>query len=246
MHTLVPSTPHMKGDDVHLLQTLLADHHWYHGAIDGEYGPLTWQAVYRAKYWLGYPKPDHVAGSVLLSFLSGSRKQTRSMLRLVSKRLHKKPVGLTNGQKLLKIEAEQIGYKEDPPGSNHTKFGVWYGFNGVPWCAIFQSWSAAQAGLTFRYAYVPYVVADARAGKNGLTLVHPAQVQAGDLVCYDWDRNGVADHIGCFEKWNDSTHNSFTAIEGNTSEGNDSNGGEVMRRSDRITPEVQAFVRIGR
>lgn len=35
---------------------------------------------------------------------------------------------------------EQVGVHEDPAGSNRQKFGVWYGWNGVPWCAIFLSW----------------------------------------------------------------------------------------------------------
>lgn len=34
----------------------------------------------------------------------------------------------------------QNGVHEDPRNSNRQKFGVWYGWNGVPWCAIFQSW----------------------------------------------------------------------------------------------------------
>lgn len=32
------------------------------------------------------------------------------------------------------------GVHEDPRNSNRQQFGVWYGWNGVPWCAIFQSW----------------------------------------------------------------------------------------------------------
>jgi hypothetical protein len=38
---------------------------------------------------------------------------------------------------------------------------------------------------------------------------------------------------------------SFQAIEGNTGMGNDSNGGEVMRRQ-RLVSQVVAFVRVGR
>jgi hypothetical protein len=34
----------------------------------------------------------------------------------------------------------QNGVHEDPRSSNRQKFGVWYGWNGVPWCAIFCSW----------------------------------------------------------------------------------------------------------
>jgi hypothetical protein len=65
----------------------------------------------------------------------------------------------------------------------------------------------------------------------------------GDLVCYDWEGNGVADHVGLFEAWTDKSAGKFTAIEGNTAVGNDSNGGKVMRR-DRTRSNVQAFVHV--
>ena len=31
--------------------------------------------------------------------------------------------------------------------NNITKYGEWYGMNGQPWCAMFVSWCAKQAGL---------------------------------------------------------------------------------------------------
>jgi Putative peptidoglycan binding domain/CHAP domain len=34
----------------------------------------------------------------------------------------------------------KVGVHEDPARSNRQQFGLWYGWNGVPWCAIFQSW----------------------------------------------------------------------------------------------------------
>lgn len=32
-------------------------------------------------------------------------------------------------------------------GDNITPYGIWYGDNGIPWCAIFVSWCANQAGI---------------------------------------------------------------------------------------------------
>src|SRR3990172_1151477 len=66
---------------------------------------------------------------------------------------------------------KHVGVREDPPGSNRTMFGAWYGWNGVPWCAEGFSYCYVKAGsVSFkageRYAYVPYIVADARAGRN--------------------------------------------------------------------------------
>lgn len=51
----------------------------------------------------------------------------------------------------------------------------------------------------------------------------------GDIVFYDWNGNHTKrDHVGIVESVSGS---SVVAIEGNTSVGNDSNGGEVMRRT---------------
>lgn len=40
---------------------------------------------------------------------------------------------------------DEAGYKE--AYENNTKYGEWYGMNGVEWCAIFVSWAANEAGL---------------------------------------------------------------------------------------------------
>ena len=55
------TTPRMKGQKVKDAQWLMAGNNRFEGlatykdgAIDGDYGPLTAQATYRTKYWLGY------------------------------------------------------------------------------------------------------------------------------------------------------------------------------------------------
>ena len=64
--------------------------------------------------------------------------------------------------------------------------------------------------------------------------------QPGDLAIYNWD-GGAPDHIGIVESAGDD--GSFTAIEGNTALGADSNGGEVMRR-ERSLDDVDGFGRV--
>jgi hypothetical protein len=142
----------------------------------------------------------------------------------------------------------QLGTKESPSQSNNQKYGSWYGVNGVPWCAIFTTWSYETCGDSpsfikgQNYAFVPYIVADARAGRNGLrTTDDPIP---GDLVCYDWQWDTVYDHVGIFEAWQPGSGSTFTAIEGNTSLTNDSNGGEVMRRTRRRPDQSTVFVRV--
>lgn len=237
------TTPHMRGPHVSALQEALKKRGYYHGAVDGEFGLLTYQAVYRAKYWLGYAKPDHVAGDVLLTFLKATKMPLAYRVRASLRRRSVPKV--SRGQLLLREARTHLGTRESPPNSNRVLFSTWYGLIGS-WCAMFVTYCSVKVGIKsfqrgVHYAYVPFVVADARAGRNGLTLVHYSNVQPGDYVCYDWNGDGVADHIGIFEKKISSMQ--FVAIEGNTGDGNNSDGGEVMERSDRYVSEVQAFVR---
>jgi hypothetical protein len=139
-----------------------------------------------------------------------------------------------------------LGEKELPAGSNRTPFGAWYGLDGQPWCAMFQTyiWEVEAGGSPAfvrgsRYAYVPYIVSDAGAQRNSLAIT--SQPGPGDLVCYDWERDGTFDHVGIFES---GTAASFTAIEGNTSSSSDSNGGEVMRRQRSTSSATVVFVRV--
>jgi hypothetical protein len=157
------------------------------------------------------------------------------------------PPASTVRQMALATAITQIGTVESPPGSNMQPYGVWYGMNGVPWCALFASWCFEYSGNgspSFKagsyYSYVPYVVADARNALNGLkTTDSPIP---GDLVCYDWAGDTIYDHVGIFEKWVDS--NIFSAIEGNTSDADNSNGGQVMRRQRSKTGQATVFVRV--
>ena len=140
----------------------------------------------------------------------------------------------------------EIGTTESPPNSNQCKYTSWYGMVG-PWCAMFVTWCdqlGANPSASFkrssRYAYVPYIVSDARMGYNGLSIT--SDPKPGDLVCFDWDWNGEFDHVGIFEKW--TSKPSFNCIEGNTSTSNNSNGGEVMRRTRNQNSQDTVFVRV--
>jgi surface antigen len=73
------------------------------------------------------------------------------------------------------------------------------------------------------FAYCPYGVTWFK--NKGWWYTTP---KVGDVVFYDWQGDGVSDHVGIVEKVN--PNGSIVAIEGNTSVGNNSNGGQVMRR----------------
>jgi hypothetical protein len=140
----------------------------------------------------------------------------------------------------------EIGEREHPPNSNQCKYTDWYNMIG-PWCAMFVTWCdqlGANPTNSFvkgsKYAYVPYMVSDARMGYNGFSIT--SDPQPGDLACFDWDWNGEFDHVGIFEKW--TSKPSFQCIEGNTSTSNNSNGGEVMRRTRNKNSQDTVFIRV--
>lgn len=146
----------------------------------------------------------------------------------------------------LALATHFLGVKEYPPGSNLQEFGRWYGEDGVPWCAIFVSYILSHAGRPFRYAYVPSIVADARANKNGLHPVAGGKVnltlEAGYpvLACFDWNGDGTADHVAFATT---ATPTSVTVIGGNQGGGPLSAGGEVCYETQPINL-VQLFVRV--
>jgi len=148
-------------------------------------------------------------------------------------------------QAALATAVTQLGVKESPPDSNQVKYCDWYGMTG-PWCAMFTTWCYETTGDSpafvqgSRYSYVPYIVSDARLTYHGLSTTDDPI--PGDLVCYDWDWGGEYDHVGLFEKWTSSS--TWTAIEGNTSTSNDSNGGQVMRRTRTLGSQGTVFVRV--
>lgn len=142
-----------------------------------------------------------------------------------------------------------IGYREGPR-SNETKYGKQWDQDFVAWCGMAVATWWKKAGfvipreLALKIDYVPELISLATQKKYRLSLVHKNRVRKGDAVCYDFPTaDGIADHVGLFEKWIDKKAGTFYAIEGNTSvAGSQSSGGEVLRRR-RSTDNVIAFVR---
>lgn len=149
---------------------------------------------------------------------------------------------MSAAKNVLYCARQWIGYSrwDDPePG---TVFGRWYaelvgdsyfGESGIPYCAMFVSYCLNWAGIEaagLPGAYVPWILsANSDAGR----LVANEDAQPGDLVMFDWQGDGVADHIGIVEE-NHADEGWMQTIEGNTSPGSggsQSNGGGVYRRA---------------
>lgn len=139
-------------------------------------------------------------------------------------------------QELLEIARGELGTKESPANSNQVKYSRWYGLTG-PWCVMFIMWVCSQAGVALptRTASCTTLMKAAKAAGCWVTSGY----RAGDAVIFDWGGDKVPDHCGIIEQ---VLSNGYITIEGNTAVGNDSDGGEVMRRT-RAARQILGAVR---
>lgn len=144
--------------------------------------------------------------------------------------------------KILEIARKEIGTSELPANSNRTKYGVWYGMNGVAWCAIYVSWVYEKAGLPLGLIQTAKGYHHCQSAhnwfkRNGRLTTNP---QKGDIVLFDWSGDNWADHTGIFVQWTNAAKTEFLSLEGNTSVTDNSNGGLVMERKRRLE-SVKSF-----
>ena len=139
-------------------------------------------------------------------------------------------------KELLEIARGELGTKEFPANSNRVKYSSWYGLTG-PWCVMFVDWVFAQAGVSLptRTASCTTLMKAAKAAGCWVTSGY----RAGDVAIFDWGGDKVPDHCGVIEH---VLSNGYLTIEGNTAVGNDSDGGEVMRRT-RTARQILGAVR---
>jgi cell wall-associated NlpC family hydrolase len=145
----------------------------------------------------------------------------------------KKLTAMTKGEKIINVASREIGNVEFPANTNKTKYGKWFGLDGVRWCGTFVSWCYAHAGyplgnIGFTKGFAGCQTAVAYFKKHKKIVSDP---QPGDIVFFDFNNDGRHDHTGIFVSGNrKSSSIVFECIEGNTSKANDSNGGIVMKR----------------
>lgn len=147
---------------------------------------------------------------------------------------------MATAAQLLNIARAELGTKESPAGSNRVKYNTAYYGREVsgpsyPWCVVFAWWCCDQAGVELPIRTASCSALKAAAQSAGMWVT--GNYRPGDIVIYDWGKDGKPDHCGIIETVGGS---SVVAIEGNTAIGNDSNGGEVMRRTRTLTQMIGA------
>ena len=112
---------------------------------------------------------------------------------------------------VVQIAQSQIGNIGGRP------YWSWYGFNNrVEWCACFVSWVMNEAGLiengsVLKFAYCPTGIQwfkEHRQWKPRGSIPQP-----GDIIFFDWENDGISDHVGIVER---IENNIVYTIEGNS------------------------------
>lgn len=136
---------------------------------------------------------------------------------------------MATAEQVLAIARAELGYTENPRRSNQTKYGVWFGMNGQPWCMMFVQWcfDQAEAADLLPNTTTASCGTMMRAAQAVVGCWVTGNYRPGDVVIYDFDGDGTTDHTGIVES---VTTSGVIAIEGNTGSGNDANGGQVQER----------------
>lgn len=114
---------------------------------------------------------------------------------------------------IVKVAKKEIG------NVGGEKYWRWFGFDShVHWCACFVSWCADQCGYLDQ-GLIPRT-ATCLGGiawfeERGLWLNGGQTPKPGMLIYFDWDLDGLSDHVGLVEKCESGT---VYTIEGNSSD----------------------------
>lgn len=136
---------------------------------------------------------------------------------------------MSNASKVLHEAASHIGESGRPNASTH-----WYAqrhgtaYLSASWCDMFVSYIAAMTGFgkqVGEFAYCPSHVNWFKANKQW-----GSKPRYGAVVFFDWDNDGVADHVGYVEGTGNGV---IYTIEGNTS--------NAVKRRTRYPSDVLGY-----
>lgn len=148
--------------------------------------------------------------------------------------------------KVIETALADLKYTEYPFGSNKTKYGVWYGINGVPWCVQAQAYwfNKAREFKAFmggeKTASCSQLLAWHKAHDN---VVDKSDIRVGDLLILNFSGTQETQHIGLVtEELKDGFYHT---VEGNTSPGEEGsqNAGGCVALKTRSVKQVVAVIR---
>lgn len=114
-------------------------------------------------------------------------------------------------QAIVEVALTQLGNDGGQP------YWSWYGFSGrVEWCACFVSWCADQCGY-IESGIIPKF-SSCSEGVNwfkgkGQWQGRNYEPATGDFIFFDWDGDGITDHVGIVEKYENGR---IYTVEGNS------------------------------
>lgn len=197
MRTLRITHPMMHGEDVRALQRDLHRNPYgdfYRFKVDGGYGPVTAHRVAAAKWHLGYPSFEPVAGPQLMGLLTGAKPlpaayQKRRAARQAAPKPKPHPEA-TMAHKALNWALGTVGQHENPPGSNHCPATVAWGHGNMAWCNVLVSLAYIHAGSEAfsksaqKWQFVPAMLAAARHHQDGLRCLPFKDLRPGDIIVH--------------------------------------------------------------
>lgn len=152
---------------------------------------------------------------------------------------------MATAKQIIDKATSYIGTREDARGNvlfNIDYYGYPLNYRSA-WCCtfvwdIFRMCGASELFYDGKKtAYCPYVGDWAIANK---LIVSKNEGRYGDVVLFDWDKNGNSDHVGFIISKN--ADGTYTTVEGNTSTTSASNGGTVMKRT-RYVSNINYIIR---
>ncbi|MDD6043462.1 MAG: fibro-slime domain-containing protein [Eubacteriaceae bacterium] len=134
---------------------------------------------------------------------------------------------------VLNIARTQLGYEESYKNYNetasgerngYTRYGAWYGNSYGDWCAMFVSFCLNYAevdGIPFDAGCQTWIARLSQEEYDLYRTVDKHNPAPGELIFFDWDEDGSADHVGLVEEIIPKTKNDpakLVTIEGNSSD----------------------------
>ena len=154
--------------------------------------------------------------------------------------------------KVIEVARGELGYTEDPPGSNRVKYWDAYdpAFQGQPWCVVFRWWCFREAGERMAFFGGGKTASCStllRWYKEQGLNVPVEDVQIGDIVLMNFHGTKDTEHCGLVTEVNRWAVTrelmQIQTIEGNTSvNGSQDNGGMVAEKT-RYPSQIVAVCR---